>query len=75
MTIMTPKQVKDAAAKGDEYMIQAYNETNAWDPRSIVWIVVALSVVVGIVWMIASFYDYVGLPDYETIRATAKALK
>lgn len=74
MTIMSPKQVKDAA-KDDPYMMTADYQTNDFDPRSIAWIVVVLAVVFGVVWLIASFYDYVGLPDYETIRATAEALR
>ena len=69
---MTPKQVRDAA-KDDPYMMTAYTQTNAWDPRSIVWIVVAVAVVVGVCLLFVWFHDLVGLTD--AIAATAATVE
>lgn len=73
MTIMNAKQVRDAAARSEPYMSQAYTETNDYAPRSIVWIVVAVAVVVGICLLFVWFHDFVGLTD--AIAATAATVE
>lgn len=74
MTVMSAKEVREGA-KDDGVLMTAYYETNDWHPGAILTIIVPVLLVVVFCALVSWLYNYVGLPDLETIRATAEALR
>jgi uncharacterized membrane protein len=58
----------------DPYMQEAERQSNEWKPRAILTIVIPALLIIVVCSFFYWFYLYVGLPDLETIRATAEAL-
>jgi hypothetical protein len=58
----------------DPVMQDAIRQTDEWEPRAILTIAIPVFLIIVVCSFFYWFYLYVGLPDLETIRATAEAL-
>jgi hypothetical protein len=64
----------DTKKRDDPVMQEAERQTDEWEPRAILTIVIPVLLIIACCMFFSWVYLSVGLPDLETIRATAEAL-